>query len=296
VSCTRCGGAESNVWAAGLAHAALAGRTVVATGTVPHDRPSGTFFERPGVHAVPRHWFEPVPDSADLTDEVFTRPSTFVGLDLRPEAQRSLLLELAAAFGAEYSLFPRHRGSTDDYWLDNDWFGPVDAELLYAVVRWLTPRKVIEIGTAFSWLLMEKALQKKRSEASCDAVHIGLDPSAGEVSEGLPGLDLRREKVQTVPLSLFEELQAGNILFIDSSHCVRTGGDVVYECLEVLPRLNPGVVVHIHDIFLPAEYPREWLLSDLHFPSGQYLLQAFLASNSEFEVLPACHAFGALVS
>src|SRR5207247_5820903 len=82
-------------------------------------------------------------------------------------------------------------------------------------------------------------------------------------------------------------LQSGDVLFIDSSHTVKIGGDVNYLFLEVLPRLKPGVIVHVHDIFLPFEYPREWVRDDFRFWAEQYLLQAFLTFNSEFQVLMA---------
>jgi hypothetical protein len=91
--------------------------------------------------------------------------------------------------------------------------------------------------------------------------------------------------VQDVPLDEFTRLEDGDVLFIDTSHVVKTGGDVQYEFLEVLPRLQKGVIVHIHDIYLPAEYPKEWVLDGLTFWSEQYVLQAFLAFNSAFEVV-----------
>ena len=80
-------------------------------------------------------------------------------------------------------------------------------------------------------------------------------------------------------------LEAGDVLFIDSSHMLRIGSDVQFEYLEILPRLKPGVIVHIHDIFLPAEYPRNWVHDKHIFWNEQYLLQAFLAFNASFEVL-----------
>ena len=93
------------------------------------------------------------------------------------------------------------------------------------------------------------------------------------------------EHVQQLDLGLFETLHAGDILFIDSSHVVSTGSDVVQEYLQILPRLKPGVLVHVHDIFLPSDYPRKAVLDNLWFWSEQYLLQAFLSFNHEFEIL-----------
>ena len=88
-------------------------------------------------------------------------------------------------------------------------------------------------------------------------------------------------------MDFFSQLESGDILFIDSSHTVKIGSDVNYLFLEVLPRLRPGVIVHVHDIFLPFEYRRDWVLEEFRFWTEQYLLQSFLTFNSEFEVLMA---------
>ena len=93
--------------------------------------------------------------------------------------------------------------------------------------------------------------------------------------------------MEDIDLEFFSQLDSGDILFIDSSHTVRIGGDVNYLFLEVLPRLKPGVIVHVHDIFFPFDYRREWVLDEFRFWTEQYLLQAFLTFNSEFEVLLA---------
>src|SRR5439155_21723522 len=106
------------------------------------------------------------------------------------------------------------------------------------------------------------------------------------LTKGFPGLrSLVQKKVEDVELEFFSQLQADDFLFIDSSHTVKIGGDVNYLFLEVLPRLNPGVIVHVHDILFPFDYRRSWVMEEFRFWSEQYLLQAFLAFNSEFEVI-----------
>ena len=118
---------------------------------------------------------------------------------------------------------------------------------------------------------------------------ICIEPFPREfLRKGFPGLQsLIEKKVQDIDLEFFSQLGSGDILFIDSSHTVKIGGDVNYLFLEVLPRLKPGVIVHVHDIFLPFEYRRDWVLDEFRFWTEQYLLQAFLTFNSEFEVLLA---------
>jgi hypothetical protein len=88
-------------------------------------------------------------------------------------------------------------------------------------------------------------------------------------------------------VKFFSQLRSGDILFIDSSHTVKAGSDVNYLFLEVLPRLNAGVIVHVHDIFFPFDYRRDWIMEKFRFWSEQYLLQAFLMFNFEFKVLMA---------
>jgi hypothetical protein len=106
------------------------------------------------------------------------------------------------------------------------------------------------------------------------------------LQDGFPGMgDLIAKRVQEVPFDFFQQLEENDILFIDSSHVSKCGSDVNYELLEVVPRLKPGVIVHVHDIFLPGEFPREWMREQLLFWNEQYLLHAFLAFNADFEVL-----------
>jgi hypothetical protein len=130
------------------------------------------------------------------------------------------------------------------------------------------------------------AARRNGAEGHVRAEVVACEPYPEEVLlRGLDGLTLRQTIVQEIPLSEFESLQANDILFIDSSHVLKIGSDVQYEFLEVIPRLRPGVIVHVHDIFLPAEYPRPWVMDQLRFWTEQYLLQAFLAFNDTFEIL-----------
>jgi hypothetical protein len=153
------------------------------------------------------------------------------------------------------------------------------------MVRHFQPRRIIEVGSGFSSLVLgQAARQNKTSVLTC------IDPFPSEFvrSNSISALSsLIQTKVEDLDLEFFSQLDSGDVLFIDSSHTVKIGGDVNYLFLEVIPRLKPGVLVHIHDIFLPFDYRREWVLDELRFWTEQYLLQAFLAFNSQFEVLLA---------
>ena len=140
----------------------------------------------------------------------------------------------------------------------------------------------MEIGGGFSSLILgEAAADNNSSPLIC------IEPFPQEfLKRDFPGLhSLIEKRVEDVELEFFSQLSSGDILFIDSSHTVKIGGDVNYLFLEVLPRLKPGVIVHVHDIFFPFDYRRDWVMEEFRFWTEQYLLQAFLTFNSEFEVL-----------
>jgi len=243
-------------------------------------------WERRGYHVLPVHFYEPVPDHSDLARSIGSR-SELVGVDLAPERHLELLEELRA-WKEEYDALPRRPGEGDDgFYVENTLFGAVDAEMLYALVRKHQPRRIFEIGSGFSTLVSARAVRANEEQTGVQCELVAFEPYPGELlRRGVPGLTrIEDHRLQDVPLETFAELQDGDVLFIDSSHVVATGSDVCRELLEIVPRLAAGVLVHVHDVFLPAEYPRKWLEEDHYFWTEQYLLQAFLAFNESFEVL-----------
>lgn len=245
-------------------------------------------WESSGYHVVPVHYESPVPASRDLSPPLWQKPSRMRGIDMRDEDQIRLLDTFQARFKSEYDFFPRHRSADGQaFHLNNGWFEKIDAEVLYSFVRHLRPKRMIEIGSGFTTLLSASAIRKNQQEASdyrCLFTCVEPSPVRLTVDALPPDFNVIVSPVQTVPLSLFSELDAGDVLFIDSSHVCRTGSDVNWELLEIVPTLKPGVWVHFHDVFLPWEYPESWVLGARRFLNEQYLLQAFLAFNSHFEV------------
>jgi hypothetical protein len=242
-------------------------------------------WERHGFHVTPVHFYQPIPDTQRLPERLWQRPSELVGIDMNDSIQLDLLRERFPKFRSDYEQFPTEPAEKSHHFhLDNDFFGGLDALVAYCMVRHFKPRLIIEIGGGFSTLLLTEAAAKNNTSAL-----ICIEPFPQEfLKQSVPGLHrLIEKKVEDVDLEFFSQLHSGDVLFIDSSHTVKIGGDVNYLFLEVLPRLEPGVIVHIHDIFLPFEYRRNWVLGEFRFWAEQYLLQAFLAFNSEFEVLMA---------
>jgi SAM-dependent methyltransferase len=241
-----------------------------------------TLWERHGFHLVPNHFYHPIPDTRKLHDDILNRVSAMPGVAMNEGAQLELLNNAFTAFSAECDAIPHER--TEDphrFHLLNPMFSGLDALVLYCMVRHFKPGLVLEIGTGFSTLLIAQAAVRNASTRL-----ICIDPFPPPMLDGLPGLsELITIPVQEIAPEVFERLDSGDILFIDSSHVVACGSDVNHLILEILPRLKPGVVVHFHDIFLPSEYPRPLLTEHFLFWSEQYLLHAFLAFNEDFEVL-----------
>lgn len=208
---------------------------------------------------------------------------------MNEDLQLALLSRFSSEFKKEYEAIPRQRTSDPhQFYLLNVSFVSVDAEILYCMIRYYKPRRIIEIGSGMSTLLMAQAVMQNKAEHpsyACD--FLAIDPYPKEfLRNSLPGLSrLVRTKVQEVALSEFTKLGVNDVLFIDSSHVLTIGSDVQFEFLEILPRLERGVIVHVHDIFLPVEYPMDWIQERHWFFNEQYLLQVFLAFNDSFETL-----------
>jgi hypothetical protein len=162
----------------------------------------------------------------------------------------------------------------------------VDAEVLHCLVRRSKPKRIIEVGSGFSTCVTAAALLKNAAEGH-PSHFVAIEPHPNDVLRaGIPGLkELRVEPVQSLPAAFADDLDEDDILFIDSSHVVRIDSDVRFLFLEVLPRLQPGVLVHVHDVFLPADYPRAWVVDEHRFWTEQYLLHALLLFSRAFEVV-----------
>jgi len=234
------------------------------------------------------HFYSPLPDNRELAAEPRrsqvwpAQPRDTPGIDWRPKEQRRLALEV---FAEQERLQLAHDETPDptEYWAGNDQYPALDAWVLEGLLRHLRPARMIEIGSGYSSLVtarVNRELLDGSMRFTC------IEPYPRDfLSAGVPGVsDLRVEAVQDTPLGLFEELGAGDVLFVDTAHTVKTGGDVPWIFGEIVPRLRPGVVVHVHDAFIPGEYPEPWVLEGWGW-NEIYLLKAFLAFNDAFEVL-----------
>ena len=238
------------------------------------------------MNVTPNHYYWPIPDLKSLRAKDWSARSELPGIDLRLDAQ----IERARADVAEFRdelIFPTGmNGDTARFHLNNGFFEAVDAEVAYCTIRRHKPRRIIEIGSGNSTRLLAAAVRKNREEGVV-ADFTTIDPRAAtRLQSPIDGVTRAVNiRVQDAGLEIFTALEENDICFIDSSHVVALGSDTNFEILEVLPRLNNGVLVHWHDIFLPAEYPKKFVTQNLCFWGEQYLLQAFLSFNDAFEVL-----------
>ncbi len=222
-----------------------------------------------GYHIRPIHYYEPLPDFRTITTEQITRRRSYPGTDFRWKDQLALLNELA-----NY----RDELSRLEFDFTNAFFSGFDAAVYYSLIRHLKPQRIIEIGGGYSTQIADRAL---RANGTGKLTCIEPYPEQRLVGAGLE-FELIQKRVEEMDLDFFAKLEANDILFIDSSHTVKFGSDVCFEFLEILPRLVPGVWIHVHDIFFPHDYPAEWLIDRRQALNEQYLLEAFLSFNSSF--------------
>ena len=241
-------------------------------------------WEKRGYHITPLHFYSPIPDTRELEKRVF-KPSACPGIDFRAESQLRLMKDDFTRFAPEYNALPVKPAAASTFYLENDAFLGIDPLVYYAMIRHFKPQTIVEVGSGHSTVLGAQTCRLNGSTR-----YVCIDPWPRDfIARGISGIEFIRSKVEDLAVDLFEQLQPNDILFVDSSHVVRTASDVCYIILEVLPRLKPGVIVHFHDIFLPFEYPKEWMVDLQRFWNEQYLLQAYLAENSRVEILFANH-------
>jgi Methyltransferase domain len=246
---------------------------------------------RLGLQIVLKTYYSPIPDLASLPDGVWTRRDPMRGIDFDLDAQMSFV-ESALSEPLRALVWGRDVAAGHAYEPVNDSYPVPDARVLYAMIRHLRPKLVVELGSGQTTRVAVQACRENARDGAHTRVR-AFDPFPTVVDDSLPGLtELSRVRAQDVPDEVFAELRSGDVLLVDTTHSVKIASDVNHIFLRVLPLLEEGVIVHVHDIFLPYEYPRFFFEDYALYWAEQYLLQAFLAFNSSFEVLCAVHALG----
>jgi predicted O-methyltransferase YrrM len=236
------------------------------------------YAEKSGLHILPVHYYTPIPTQSDFSRR--RRKNNMAGIDLDIPAGLARATTLLDKYKNQIMSF---LSGPNEYDAKNSSFHPLDAAILYASISEARPKRVIEIGSGMSTFVIAAAL---RDGGMTETIFTCIEPFPPDYlkrnREGIS--EIIERPLQEVPLPKFRELEAGDILFIDSTHVVRFDSDVVYEILDILPTLKPGVIIHVHDIFFPDDYPESWLQQHRFFWTEQYMLQAFLSMNRHFKI------------
>lgn len=237
-----------------------------------------------GVFPICHHYYEPQFDNRNPNPDFF-QDRNLQGIDWNIPGQLKIFEKFI--FSKELADTPLENSNSLKFYLNNGSFESGDAEYWYQIIRAIKPKRIFEIGSGNSTLMAINAISKNQDEdPSYRCEHICIEPYEMPWLEKT-NVSVVRKKVEEVELSFFSKLQENDILFIDSSHIIRPQGDVLFEYLELLPCLNKGVIVHVHDIFSPKNYPKQWLQDEVRFWNEQYLLEAFLSHNSSWKIIGA---------
>jgi hypothetical protein len=241
------------------------------------------------LYVPPGHFYSPVVSQIEADQHISRLEANPIPLSLDGiEIHHSQMIEEWNRLLPYLSNIPfrQFRSLDFQYAFDNPSYSWGDGSILYAILRNYQPRRVIEVGGGWSSACaLETAARFFESE--CNFTFVDPYPQLllsliGDLAINVRILEM---PIQLVPLSLFEALESGDILFIDSTHVLRTGSDVCFELFDVLPRLAVGVLVHFHDMFWPFEYPRLWAVTENRSWNELYAIRAFLTNNSDWRVV-----------
>lgn len=242
-------------------------------------------FMKVGILPILDHYYQPMINPKKHLSKSLRDDRELTGIDLNIKEQLNVLSSFN--YTQELLRFPLNKNKDHEYYFNNDSYESGDGEYLYNMIRRYKPKRIIEIGSGFSTLMARNAITyNKKDDSTYTCQHVCIEPYEQPWLEKIE-VELIREKVENVNKSFFQQLEANDILFIDSSHMIRPQGDVLFEYLELLPILKPGVLIHIHDIFTPKDYPNDWILKEHRLWNEQYLLEAFLLFNTDFKVIGA---------
>lgn len=236
-----------------------------------------------GILPIIDHYYQPLINPKKHLRYSLRNNRNLPGIDFNDQEQLELLKEFH--YNEEVQSFTIKKETNNAFFLNNNMYSSGDAEYLYNIIRKFKPKRLIEIGSGYSTMVASSAIrQNKLDDESYSCRHICYEPYEREWIAQL-NVEYIKQKIELVDLDVFRILEANDILFIDSSHIVRPQGDVLYEYLEILPILQSGVLVHLHDIFTPKDYPDRWIYEEHVLWNEQYLLEAFMSFNSDFRII-----------
>jgi hypothetical protein len=240
-------------------------------------------FDRAGLHVLPKHYYSPMPDCSWLEEnrQLWMGRSSLTGIAWDLEAQLAWLKDVCQPYYSEVGL-DSYRSLAQNG--SGPGFGEIEGQVLHCFMRRFAPRQVIEIGSGISTLCMLEAARLNERDGKLFSRITCVEPFPSGALRSRTEIHLIPQLCQEVPLSLFDGLTSGDLLFIDSSHTVKIGSDVLRIYLEIIPRLAPGVFIQIHDVYLPYAYPRT-VFDRPWWWQETAMLMALLINNPKLSIL-----------
>lgn len=235
--------------------------------------------------ALPGHYYSPIPSLEDIKsreESIFNKtPTQIPGIDLNLEEQISLLNKFETYYKVQP--FSEEQNGSLRYYFNNPFFEHSDALTLNFMINHLKPKRILEVGSGYSSAVtLDTNEISFNNEIKCTFIEPYPERLLSLVKES-DNINLFEKKLEDVNLSEFSQLEAGDILFIDSTHVSKIGSDVNYIFFEILPHINKGVHIHFHDVIYPFEYPKEWIYEGRAWNEA-YLLRTFLQFNDSFRI------------
>ena len=235
------------------------------------------------VYPIRDHYYYPLFNDEKLKKSL-RKVRYLPGLNLREEKQIDFLQKLSFSDELIKMKLDKPNNEALAFNINNGAFKSGDAEYLYQIIRYLKPKKIIEIGSGESTKIANIAVKKNNKEKVFSCEHICIEPYENKWLDKLD-VKLIRNLVENCDTSIFQNLEENDLLFIDSSHMIRPQGDVLKEYLEIIPILKSGVIIHVHDIFTPRDYLDEWIREEVYFWNEQYILECLLTNKERYEVV-----------
>jgi predicted O-methyltransferase YrrM len=245
-------------------------------------------MSKPYTWVPPGHFYSPLVDTEKLAaraSTVFAPQAPPSGIDLRLHTQLHLFYKLAEY----YKDLPFDAQATPGvrYYYENDLFGYADAIVLATMIRHMKPRRIIEVGSGYSSsVILDVNEAFFSNQIQCTFIEPFPDILHSLVKPGdLDNITVIPTGVEQVGTDVFQTLEPGDFLFIDSTHVAKCDSDVNHHFFRILPSLKPGVLIHFHDVFYPFEYPSSWFFEENRSWNEIYVLRAFLMHNNSYEII-----------
>ena len=234
-----------------------------------------------GIFPLTDHYYEPQFNFKKLSKN-FNKRRNLTGINFQLNNQLHNLSNLI--FKNELIELKLEKNSPNySFTIDNSFFERGDTEIYYQLIRQLQPKNILEIGSGYSTLIALEAIKKNKEIHGANTNITCIEPYENDWLNDL-NVNVLRKKIEDVDEKYYLNLKHGDILFIDSSHIIRPQGDVLKIFLEIVPRLNKGVLIQIHDIFTPKDYPEKWVIKENKFWNEQYLVESIIMNNNNYEI------------